>query len=162
MTDAETAPLPTRPVPIGRDHLSKGLWSTKDRIRFGQCDPAGIVYTPRFFEIFNVVIEEWYAQSLNLDYYHLIGPRRIGLGYANANADFFAPCRMGDTLEIVPRIERVGGSSFSLLLHAFKDEGEALRGRFLVVTTDLKSHKPMHLPDDLKSALLAYDAKGRG
>ncbi|WP_416223136.1 thioesterase family protein, partial [Tianweitania sp.] len=78
-----------KPTPITRAELGDALWFGAVKIRFGQCDPAGIVYTPQFFDIFNVVIEEWYAQALGLDYYEIIGQRRIGLGYVSAHSDFF-------------------------------------------------------------------------
>lgn len=102
------------------------------------------------------MIEEWYAQSLGLDYYEIIGQRRIGLGYVNAHSDFFAPARMGDTLDVAVTVDRIGNSSFVLLLHAFLQEQEALRGRFTVVTTDLNLHRSIPIPADLRSALLDY------
>lgn len=147
---------PTRPMPLLLDELKAGLWSTATKIRFGQCDPAGIVYTPNFFDIFNVVVEEWYLQALGIDYYDLIGRRRTGLGYVNAHADFFLPCAMGTTLDVALEVEHVGTSSFRILLHAFSGPREALRGRFTVVTTCLESHRPTAIPEDLRAALLLY------
>jgi len=145
-----------RPHPLIFSSVKDRLWSTTVRIRFGNCDPAGIVYTPKFFDIFNVVIEEWYERALHIDYYELIGKRRIGLGYVNAHSDFFSPCLMGDTLAMAVKIERIGNSSFVVLIHAFNGESEALRGRFTVVVTDLDTHRPQSIPDDLRSALLDY------
>lgn len=149
-----------RPSPISLDSLSPSVWSCEVAIYHGQCDPAGIVYTPMFFDIFNRVIEDWYRAALGLDYYAFIGPRRTGLGYANAHGDFFLPCRMGDRLRVAVTVERLGTSSFALVLHAFTGEAEALRGRFTVVTTDLNRHRPMPVPDDLRQALLDYMGAG--
>jgi 4-hydroxybenzoyl-CoA thioesterase/acyl-CoA thioester hydrolase len=148
----------SRPTPILSSDLKNSLWSTRIKIRFGHCDPAGIVYTPKFFDIFNVAIEKWYEDALGIDYYEIIGARRIGLGYANAHADFFSPCTMGSPLDIVVDLERIGNSSFVILLHAFQGEIEALRGRFTVVTTDLTNHKPAPIPEDLRGALLVYSS----
>jgi len=145
-----------RPTPISPSDLADGCWSTDVRIRFGQCDPAGIVYTPNFFDIFNVAIEEWYERALGIDYYELIGTRRIGLGYVSAHSDFFSPCMMGSTLSVMVRVEHVGNSSFILVLHAFQGGAEALRGRFTVVTTDLTKHRPIPIPSDLRDALVVY------
>ncbi|MBS9721857.1 acyl-CoA thioesterase [Tianweitania sp. BSSL-BM11] len=156
MTTGSQTSSVDKPMPLDRSALKPGLWSTAIKIRFGHCDPAGIVYTPRFFDIFNVAIEEWYNARLGISYYDLIGPRRTGLGYVNAHADFFQPACMGDTLEIAVDLERVGTSSFALQLHAFNGEAEALRGRFTVVTTDLTTHRSKPIPDDLRVALLDY------
>jgi 4-hydroxybenzoyl-CoA thioesterase/acyl-CoA thioester hydrolase len=156
MTSASQTTSIDKPTPLVRSALNPGLWSTPFKIRFGHCDPAGIVYTPQFFNIFNVAIEEWYEASLGISYYELIGARRTGLGYVNAHADFFQPAMMGDVIEVAVHVERVGTSSFVLQLHAFKDEHEALRGRFTVVTTDLDAHRSVPIPTDLRDALLAY------
>ena len=156
MNEIAEAGVQARPTPLQLAALSRSLWSTEVKIHFGHCDPAGIVYTPKFFDIFNVVIEDWYEQALRLNYYDFIGARRIGLGYVNAHSDFFATCTMGDRLRVAVDLERIGNSSFVIVLHAFRHESEALRGRFTVVTTDLVRHRPIPVPDDLRAALLEY------
>lgn len=156
MTSTDDVQLMSKPTPLAISDLKKVLWSTTTTIRFGQCDPAGIVYTPNFFDIFNVVVEEWYGAALGLDYYDFIRNRRTGLGYVNAFADFFLPCKMGDEVEIAVDVARVGNTSFGLVLHAFLEGQEALRGRFTVVTTSLVTHRPIPVPDDLRQALTTY------
>lgn len=156
--NAIDTPSAPRPVPLSRDQLAPGLWGRKVTFRHGQCDPAGIVYTPNFFDVFNQSLEAWFPTALGLDYYELIGPRRIGLGYARAASVFFTPCRMGDEVEIFIRVARIGTSSYSLVLHAMKGEQEALRGEFTTVTTSLDDNRPVAIPEDLRSALTAYAA----
>ena len=38
------------------------------RIRFADTDPAGIVYFPRYFVMTNDLVEEWFADALDLPY----------------------------------------------------------------------------------------------
>lgn len=135
------------------------LWSAKTTFRHGQCDPAGIVYTPQFFDVFNRTIEQWFCEGLGLDYYDVLGARRIGLGYVSASAEFFVPCRMGDEVEIFVRLARIGNKSYALTLHAMKGEQEALRGQFVTVTTSLETHGSIQIPDDIRRALVAYGEK---
>lgn len=141
--------------------LPPGSWRSLLAIRFGHCDPAGIVYTPQYFHLFNTVLEDWYGQALGISYYELIGSRRTGLGYAHASADFATPARMGDTLEVAVVIEAVGRSSVSLRLHAFRDEIECARATFVTVVTSLIDHRAMLVPDDLRSAFEAYQERCR-
>lgn len=136
--------------------LSPGMWRREITIRFGHCDPAGIVYTPQYFHLFNTVIEEWYGDALGLSYYDLIGPRRTGLGYAHVSADFAQPAKMGEALEIAIAINAIGRSSVSLGLHAFKCGIECARASFVTVVTSLLDHKALPLPDDLREAMTAY------
>ena len=70
-----------RLVPISKKDLSKKCWGFKATIRHGQCDPAGIAYTPKLFDLLNVTVEEWYLSCLGINYYEIIGDRRTGLGY---------------------------------------------------------------------------------
>src|SRR5437879_12398347 len=74
--------------------LPSGVWRTRLRIRFGSCDPAGIVYTPEYLNLFNGVIEDWYGDALGLPYHELVGTRRTGRGDAHVSADFAKPSRM--------------------------------------------------------------------
>ncbi|WP_420395038.1 acyl-CoA thioesterase [Nioella sp.] len=142
--------------PLTRNDLPAGLWSTRTKFRHGQCDPAGIVYTPKFFDLFNRVIEEWFDDVLGIPYQEVIGPRRTGLGYVSASATFFTPCMMGEEVDILVAVNKVGTKSYGLTLHALKDEQEALRGHFVTVTTGLDTHQSIEVPADIRDALLIY------
>ena len=144
---------------IRKSDLSSACWGYKVVVRHGQCDPAGIAYTPHFFDLFNIAVEDWYSECLGINYYQIIGSRRIGLGYAQVNANFFEPCFMGDELEICVMIKKIGNSSLSLILHVFKEEVEKLRGGFVTVATDLDTHKSIKIPQDILNALTLYKNK---
>ena len=136
-----------------------GIWRTRLPVRFGSCDPAGIVYTPEYLNLFNGVIEDWYGEALGLPYHELVGPRRTGLGYAHVSADFAAPSSMGDVLDVAVIVRDIGRTSVKLTVHAFKDGTECVRATFVTVTTSLLDHQPVALPDDLRLALRDYQAR---
>jgi acyl-CoA thioesterase FadM len=46
----------------------QGAFSRTVPIRFSHCDPAGIVYFPHYFGMFNGLIEDWYTEQLGVDY----------------------------------------------------------------------------------------------
>ncbi len=144
---------------IEAGQLGPKLWRTDVKIRWGHCDAAGIVYTPHYFDLFNGVIEDWYPAALGLDYHAYMRDRRIGLGYAHASADFLMPGLMGDVMEVAVVLNRIGGASFAVTLHAMKDGAEAVRGRMVVVCTDLDAKKAVPIPDDLRVALEDYKAR---
>jgi len=136
--------------------VGERAWRTAVPIRFSHCDPAGIVYFARYFDIMNGVVEDWFGEALGIDYHEMIGPRRIGLGYVSANADFAKPGFMGDRLEFAVLVERIGRSSCTLAIHAFRGEEPVLRARLVIVTTSLQTHTSIALPDDLRAALERY------
>lgn len=145
-----------RPVPISMDALPPNSWCKEVKIRFGYCDPAGIVFTPRFFDIFNAVVEDWFGEGLGIDYHDIIRRRRMGLGYASAASTFFRPCCMGERITVHVRLAALGRSSLTLHLHAMKDGAEALRGNFTIVMTDLEQHRPVVIPEDIRRAMEVY------
>ena len=48
-------------------------------IRFSDCDPAGIVFYPQYFVMFNGLVEDWFGDALEIGYDGLVLKRRIGL-----------------------------------------------------------------------------------
>lgn len=145
-----------RPVPLAGDQLGEAVWRAPVTVRFRHCDPAGIVFTPRYFDILNEAVERFFVERLGIDYYALIGERKLGLGYASAACDFLRPNRMGDALEVAVLVERVGGASYALALPVMKRGAEVARGRLVTVVTSLETHKACPIPEDLRAALLAY------
>ncbi|MEZ5913263.1 MAG: thioesterase family protein [Paracoccaceae bacterium] len=140
-----------RKTALNQGNLPPNMWSTKTKFRHGQCDPAGIVYTPEFFNVFNRVVEEWFDDALRIPYHDIIRNRRKGLGYVTASATFFTPCEMGDEAEIFVSVARIGSKSYQLELHVMKNGQEALRGELTTVTTDLDTHRPIEIPATSKT-----------
>jgi acyl-CoA thioesterase FadM len=143
--------MDAKPAPV-----SAGAWTTDVRIRFSHCDPAGIVYFPRAFDILQGVIEDWFMECLGLDYYDIIGRRRIGLGFAHAECDFMRPAAMGDVLTYAVAVERIGTKSLSLAIMARRGDEEISRAALVIVATDLNRHASVAIPGDIRDAIRAY------
>lgn len=149
-----------RPQPLAAGSLPSAAFRLEQHIRFPHCDAAGIVYTGRYVDLLNIAIEAFY-ESLGLDYYRLLGERRIGLGYASVQMDFHQPAFMGDRLTFAVLVERVGRSSVEFRLHGHRGETAIVQARLVSVTTDLERHASTPLPPDVKSAMLAYQERCR-
>lgn len=132
------------------------VWRTTVPIRFSHCDPAGIVYFARYFDILNGVVEDWFGEALGIDYHEMIGPRRIGLGFVSAGADFAKPGFMGDRLDFSVLVERIGRSSLTLKISASRSSEPVLQARLVMVTTSLETHTSIVLPEDLRTAVERY------
>src|SRR5262249_44329554 len=102
--------------------------------------------------------------------------RHIGLPYAAAlrdlafprahlACDFLGPVVFDDQLEVEARVERVGGSSWTVSFTARKVTGpneqpvegvvEIARGRMVIVAMDPATEKATPLPEELRRALSA-------
>jgi 4-hydroxybenzoyl-CoA thioesterase len=142
----------------GAETRSK-LWSTEVEIRFSHCDPAGIVYFATAFDILNGVVEDWFSKGLGLPYHDIIMKRRVGLGYGRASCDFRKPAKMGDRLTYAVAIERLGTKSLTLAIAATRGADLILEASMVIVVTDLDRHVSVAIPDDIRAALEAYQAR---
>ncbi|QFU18087.1 acyl-CoA thioesterase [Microvirga thermotolerans] len=133
-----------------------GAWRTEVPVRFSHCDPAGIVYFARYFDMLNGVVEDWFSEALGIDYHDMIGRRRTGLGFASAGAEFLSPGFMGDRLTCAVTVERIGRSSLTFRIHASRGDEPVFAARLVMVTTSLDTHRSIPLPDDLRAALERY------
>jgi 4-hydroxybenzoyl-CoA thioesterase len=136
-----------------------GAFTRKVPIRFSHSDPAGIVYFPHYFDMFNALIEDWYGDELGVDYAALILGGHQGFPIVHAECDFKAPSRMGERLELTLLIERVGRSSLGFLIVGHLAGSERLRARIVTAMISLDTGTSMALPAALRQAVEAYQGR---
>jgi len=83
-------------------------------IRFAHCDPAGIAYFPRLLELVDAAVEDWTAAKIGVSRANMHGPLRRGMPTVDLRAEFTAPCRLGETLDIAITHDELGTSSVAL------------------------------------------------
>lgn len=128
----------------------------RTQVRFSQTDPAGYVFYPRFFEMFQSAVEDWFYEGLELNY-----ADRFKAGWAlptaHTECDFLSPCRLGDQLELSIVPERVGNSSITIRFVGRVNGEECLRARqVLVVINTQEGGRPQRIDDDLRARLQWY------
>jgi 4-hydroxybenzoyl-CoA thioesterase len=125
------------------------------RIRFSDCDPAGIVFYPQYFVAFNGLVEDWVDDALGIGYRRLVIERRIGLPTVRLEADFRAVSQMGDRVVLSLAVERLGGRSITMKLRCTGDAGDTrMELRQVLVTTSLVTHRAIDIPPDLRAAIM--------
>lgn len=139
----------------------KGPFTIDRRIRFSHCDPGGIVYFPRYFDLMNALVEDWFYRRLGLDYAGRLMAQRQGLPTVHAECDFVRPSLMGETLTWTLTVERIGSTSITVNITAALDREERLRATLVLVATSLDTHRPIPIPDDLRQAVETYQAECR-
>ena len=126
----------------------------KHRIRFSECDPAGIVFYPQYFVLFNDLMEAWIDTLVPEGFAGFIGHRRCGLPTVHLEADFKAISRMGDEVMLSIELERLGKKSLALALACTGVDGVVrMTVKQTVVTTSLDTHAAIPVPDPLRQAL---------
>jgi 4-hydroxybenzoyl-CoA thioesterase len=99
----------------------------KVRIEWGDCDPAGIVYYPRYFAMFDhstaMLLEAAsgytkYEMTKRYDF--------IGFPMVDTGAKFMIPSKFGDDIVIETAISELGTSSFNISHKVWKGDKLAI------------------------------------
>ena len=125
------------------------------KIRFADTDPAGIVFYPRYFEMVNEAIEDWFAE-IGISFSDLHLKQKFGVPLVHAEADFFRPGRLGEELELTLKVADVGRSSFTLEITAAKDGEPCFKTTGVLAYMNLKTEKAEPLPDQFRETLLDW------
>src|SRR5258707_13849888 len=99
------------------------------RIEWGDCDPAGIIYYPRYFAIFDASTSALIERALGMrksDY--LKAYDFAGHPLVNAHSRFLIATRFGDEVMIETAVTALRRSSFNVHHRLFKDGALAVEG----------------------------------
>lgn len=131
----------------------------RTRVRFTHTDPAGYVFFPRYFEMFQAAVEDWFSDGLGEPMAKLVLERGLGLPTATTECTFYLPTRFGEVLEIAVVPERVGNSSITVRFIGGIGDDVRLRGKSVLVMIDLKNGRPVPVDEDLRRRIEPYIVK---
>jgi 4-hydroxybenzoyl-CoA thioesterase len=99
------------------------------RVEWSQCDPAGIVFYPNYFAMFDHSTVLLIEAALGAKKHTLYETYKFG-GYPSVEtkARFILPTRYGDDVEIETQVTKLGRSSFSLQHRLSRDGALAVEG----------------------------------
>ena len=125
-------------------------------VRFRHCDPAGIVFYPRYFEMMNDLLEDWFA-ALEWDFETLHADKNEGVPTLKLEAEFLRPSRLGDELVFELELQRLGSSSFTLAYTATCENEPRLKARAtLVYISNGDRLESVPLPQALRERMTPY------
>ena len=129
-------------------------------VEFNHCDPAGIVFYPRYFEMTNSVVENFFADRLGHSYARITMQDRNGVPTVRIDAEFRRPSRLGDRLEFTLELAHVGSSSVRFALVA-AGAGEVRMRADLTLVWVAPDGRAAPWPDDIRDRLLT-EMTGKG
>ena len=130
------------------------------RVYFEDTDAGGIVYYANYLKFAERARTEW-LRALGTDHSGLMENERVMMTVRRCEADFLAPARLDDALEVHTRVGEVGGASLRLVQTVRRDGRDLarLRVRLACVGIDMK---PAKLPLRLRRALAPMATGSRG
>ena len=121
------------------------------KVLFKHCDPARIVFYPRYFEMINDCVEAWFDERLGAPFeeLHVYGG---GVPTARIEAAFKAPSRHGDRLAIALHCLKIGRTSTDLSFEAKCGDELRFSAASTLVHID-NDGRPSRWPDPLRQRL---------
>ena len=112
------------------------------RIEWGDCDPAGIIFYPRYFVLFDASTHALFERAgFGLrDMQRAYG--MLGYPLVDASARFLLPCAFGEEVTIESSISKFGRSSFNVEHRVYKGETLAVEGVEIRVWVGPSASKP--------------------
>lgn len=128
-------------------------------VRFEDCDPAGIVFYPRYFLMINRLVEDWFAEALDLPWRQMHAVDHSGVPTVRIEIDFRAASRHGEMLRLALDVVEVRRSAFILNIRAEGAETQDIRFQarqtFVYVSTGGGEVKSKALPEDMAARMQA-------
>ena len=148
--------IPLAHVP--RDHAPRTAFRSRQLVRYAHCDPGERVYFARFFDMFNAVLEDWFAEGLGCPWGTelMVPPRDLRVPSLVIDAEFVRACVLGEMLEFDLWVERLGRSSFHLALAGSVGGEPRLRAAWKLWFIALAPMRAIPIPQDLRAAMQRF------
>ncbi|MCF8199667.1 MAG: acyl-CoA thioesterase [Sulfuritalea sp.] len=125
-------------------------------IRFHHCDPAGIVFYPQYFVLFNELVEDWFNQGLGIDFAKFHVEQGLGVPMGSIVCRFLSPSKVGEILRLSLSINRIGKSSLELNVIGRSAGVNRIQATLTVVLASLKTMRSSPFTDELRAKLEGY------
>jgi 4-hydroxybenzoyl-CoA thioesterase len=138
MTNDQTPPPPSLAFVEGQLIDRRTL-----RVEWGDCDPAGIVFHPRFIAFFDASTHELFHRALGMNkpawrkHYNVMGTPIVDL-----RTRFLRPVTYGDDITIESQINSWGKSSFTVAHRLLKSDALCVEAAGTRIWTGFDTSRP--------------------
>ena len=129
-------------------------YSAFTRVGFSDTDAQGIVYYGRYLPYFDLARVEYHR---NLDMLRMdVGGELV---MRASNIEYHAPARFDDLLEVFIRVARIGRTSATYEMAAYRVEDDVLMvtAAQTLVLVDLEERKACPIPDVVREQIRAFE-----
>jgi acyl-CoA thioester hydrolase len=130
---------------VGRSHTHRL------RVRYGECDPQGVVFNARYFDYFDIALTELWREVAGG--YAAMMEDGIDLQVVEATARYRQPARFDDELDITIEVTRLGTTSMVTGLEVRRAGELLVEGELAHVFVDTASYAKTPIPDRVREAL---------
>lgn len=145
MTDSKTAYTPDRPFSVPRI------------VQWGECDPAGMVYTTQFLNYVMETLEAFWRETVGIWFLRLHKEFGLGAPTVSTKLDFQRALKGGDAFTVELRIEKIGRATITFDIKGRNAAGEVcFTATHITCVVDEKILKSVDIPDFIRQPFEAY------
>ena len=136
---------------------TKGEFRHPLRVRYGECDPQGVVFNANYLAYFDIAMTELWRE---LGGYDAMVADGVDMVVAEARIRYLAPLRFDDEFELVVRGVRLGKTSLTSELAIERDGKTLIEGELRHVFVDTRTMTKTPIPEPARSGLAALSGPG--
>jgi acyl-CoA thioester hydrolase len=121
------------------------------RVRYGECDPQGVVYFARYAEFVDIGMTELWRERIGP--YGEMVEAGSDMVVAELHLRYREPARFDEELDVVIRIDRLGETSLTCAWRIERDGEVLVEGTIRQVCIDPATKRKKPLPADVRAAL---------
>ncbi len=131
----------------------------EEKIRFQHVDYAGIVFYPRFLEMLNCLVEDWFEEALERPFSTI--HETNGIPTVDLKVQFKKAARLGEILKKYLWVKNLGSASVNCGFRFEDEQGKTcLEGEVTLVNVaiseDRNSIKAASFSEDMKNKISKY------
>jgi acyl-CoA thioester hydrolase len=126
------------------------------RVRYGECDPQGLVFNANYLLYYDVAFTELWREAVGS--WQTMVERGVDVVVAEAGLRFRAPARFDDEIGLGIVVDRLGTTSLRTEFSVRRDEEVLLEGTMRHVCMDARTWRKTELPDWIRTGLSRFTA----
>lgn len=134
------------------------MFISYNKVRMHDTDMAGILYFPRQYRFAHDALEDL-VENEGIGFDQLFHKEHFVFVIVHSEADYFAPLKVGDKLEVHTSVKHIGTSSFTVEYKIYKTDGSLVgTAQTVHVALDSKSRKKIPIPEKLRHILVKHQS----
>lgn len=129
-----------------------GCFRLAIRVYYEDTDAGAVVYYANYLKFCERARTEW-LRTLGVEQHALLQTQRLAFVVRKVTADYLAPARLDDRLEVVTRITRLGRAGLDFSQNILRGPELLFSATISIACVDLERQRPHAIPEPLRTLL---------
>ena len=136
----------------GESLPASSRFSLPVRVYYEDTDAGGVVYYANYLKFCERARTEW-LRTFGVSQQALIDEQGLGFVVRSVQADYLAPARLDDALEVITQVAMLRRASILFEQQLMRGQELLFTARVLLASIDLRRQKPVAIPASLHALL---------